>query len=83
MSMFGAPKQILSDQGKEVMNETIRKLTELTGVEHRVASAYNPRTNGLTEKFNHTLINSLKKHAEEDPVRIDPASSRGRPLCRS
>jgi len=33
-------------------------------VEHNVTAAYNPRTNGLTERFNQTLINSLRAHAE-------------------
>ena len=31
----------------------------LTGTEHRVASAYHPQTNGLTERFNQTLKGSL------------------------
>ena len=34
-------------------------LLKLTGTEHRVASAYHPQTNGLTERFNQTLKGSL------------------------
>ena len=34
-------------------------LLELTGVEHRVTSAYHPQTNGLTERFNQTLKDAL------------------------
>ncbi len=31
-------------------------------------AAYNPRTNGLTERFNQTLCESLRKHAEANPL---------------
>ena len=34
-------------------------MLQLTGVEHRVASAYHPQTNGLTERFNQTLKDAL------------------------
>ena len=42
-------------------------LINWAGAEHRVTSAYNPRTNGLTERFNQTLIESLRKHSETNP----------------
>jgi hypothetical protein len=32
-----------------------------------VTAANNPRTNGLTERFNLTLCDALRKHAEADP----------------
>ncbi len=38
---------------------------DLTGVDHRVSAAYHPQTNGLDERFNQTLINSLIKMAGE------------------
>ena len=61
------PKTILSDQGREFVNETVDKLLSKTGTEHRVTSAYHPNTNGLTERYNQTLINSLRKHCEAHP----------------
>ena len=66
--MFGHPKEMLSDQGKEFLNATVRELTQIAGIEHRVTSPYHPKTNGLTEKFNGTLVSSLRKHVENDPV---------------
>ena len=71
ISIFGPPKQILSDQGTEFCNKLVLKLLNATGVEHKVTSAYNPRTNGMTERFNQTLIESLRKHAEENPLDWD------------
>ena len=67
ISMFGPPKEIISDQGREFVNKIMKEITMISGVEHRVTSSYHPRTNGLTERFNGTLIRSLKKHAEKDP----------------
>jgi hypothetical protein len=64
ISIFGPPKGILSDQGNEFNNQLMSMITKNIGVEHRVTSAYNPRTNGQTERFNQTLVTALRKHAE-------------------
>ena len=34
---------------------------------HETTAAYNPRKNGLTERFNQTLCESLRKYAEANP----------------
>ena len=49
ISMFGPPKELLSDQGTEFLNNTIENMTRLAGIEHRVTSPYHPRTKGLTD----------------------------------
>ena len=64
--LFGAAKQILSDQGKEFLKEVINKLNNLLGTEHRVTSSYMPSTNGRTKKFNFTFVNTLRKFTEDD-----------------
>ena len=58
ISIFGPPKVIISDQVKEFLNSVISHLTKVSGVEHRIKSAYHPRTNGMQEKINFTLISS-------------------------
>ena len=67
ISLFGPPKEILSDQGREFINQVVDVLLQRTGVDRRVTSAYHPRTNGLTERFNKTLVEALRIQAEEDP----------------
>ena len=66
ISIFGPPKIILSDQGLEFNNSLVDSILNAVETEHRVTSGYNPRTNGLTERMNQTLIESLRKHAEMD-----------------
>ena len=68
ISLFGPPKELLSDQGKEFLNRMMENMVKVVGIEHRITSAYHPRTNGLTERFNQTLVASLMKHAEQNPA---------------
>jgi hypothetical protein len=67
ISLFGPPNNWVSDQGREFMG-LCTKFSQIIGTEHRVTAAYNPRTNGLTERFNRTLCDALRKHAEADPL---------------
>ena len=38
------------------------------GIEQRLTFAYHPNTNGQCERFNATLISSLRKHCEKHPT---------------
>ena len=51
----------INDQGREFVNDLITKLHEMTGVEQRVTSAYHPQANGLCERQNRTIKDSLVK----------------------
>lgn len=57
----GWPKIVQSDQGREFINEINACFFELTNIKHCISSAYHPQTNGLDERFNQTLMNTLKK----------------------
>jgi hypothetical protein len=64
LSLFcrhGWPEIVQSDQGREFVNKVSKCLFELTGVEHRISSAYHPQTNGLDERTNQTLVHTLIK----------------------
>ena len=60
ISMFGPHKEILSDQGKEFVNSIVAELTKISRIEHSITSAFNPRYNGQTERFNTTLMECLR-----------------------
>jgi hypothetical protein len=66
--LFGPPKTLLSDQGKEFLNEVVDQIARASGIERRVTSPYHPQTNGLTERFNQTLVRALAKHTETEPA---------------
>ena len=67
ISIFGPPKQIISEQGKEFINETINSMCLALKIDRAITSAYHPQTNGLTERFNATLVSCLRKVAAENP----------------
>ena len=52
---------IISDQGREFINQVSRHLFEMTNTEHRISSAYHPQSNGLVERYNQTLQRSFIK----------------------
>ena len=51
----------INDQGWEFVNKVCKQLHELTGVKQRVTSAYHPQANGLVERQNPAIKNSLVK----------------------
>lgn len=59
---YSVPSSIITDQGREFCNELNDQLCNYLGIKHRVTSAYNPQANGLTERFNRTLVESLVKY---------------------
>ena len=61
MCKLGAVKIQINDQGREFVNEVASELHKLTGVKQRLTAAYHPQTNGLTERGNRTVHNSLLK----------------------
>lgn len=67
IALFGPPQEIISDQGPEFVNSVVQQLSNNLGVERRVTSPYHPRTNGLTERTNQSLVEALKLHAANHP----------------
>ena len=57
----------INDQGKEFVNEVSKNLHEMTGTEQRVTFAYHSQSNGLCERQNRTIKDSLVKVLEEKP----------------
>ena len=65
ISIFGAPKVIISDEGKEFVNEVIQNLCQLTNIDKRITSPYNPQADGMAEKHMHTFANVIRKCMNE------------------
>lgn len=67
ISMFGTPQEIISDQGTEWCNKVVEQLLQKCCIDRRLTSTFHPRSNGLVERFNRTLIQGLKKLSGEEP----------------
>src|ERR1051325_8446554 len=63
---YGCPEVILTDQGTHFKNKLVKKLCEKFEIRHKLSSPYHPQTNGLVERFNKTLCESLAKVSEKE-----------------
>ena len=58
---FGTPRVIISDEGSHLCNHKFTVVMEKYGVNHRVATAYHPQTNGQSEVSNRETKRILEK----------------------
>ena len=71
LTRYGVAEVIISDQGREFVNQINEELFRLTGTDHRISSAYHPQTNGLDERMNQTNKTSLVKYVNENQIDWD------------
>jgi len=62
----GCPQKILSDRGSHFNNQLIKELTDKFKIKHGFSTPYHPKTNGLVERFNKTLCESLAKLGQKE-----------------
>ena len=59
--LFGIPKAIVSDQGKEFCNKLAEHLYRALQIEHKMTTPYHPQCNSSAERFNRTMVNFLRR----------------------
>lgn len=67
----GAPRYLVSDRGRQFLSHVLKDLLAACSTIHTPASAYHPQTNGLTERFNHTLADMLSHYVSTDHTNWD------------
>ena len=65
-SRYGAPKQLVTDNGSENVNEVMLETLGELNIQHITSSPYNPQSNAKVEKFHKTLADVLAKLAEHN-----------------
>ena len=63
---FGAPLQIISDNGTENVNATVKETMEALNIDHVTTSFYHPQGNAKIERFHRTLHDILAKKINEN-----------------
>ena len=71
LSILGMPKELHSDQGGEFESQLFKELCDLLDISKSRTTAGNPKSDGLIERFNRTLISMLRAFAEEYPRNWD------------
>lgn len=64
---YGPPKKMMSDQGRQFVNDVITNLLSTFCIQHKITSPYHPETNGATEIINKMVTNCLRKLVKENP----------------
>ena len=67
VSRFGCPYSILSDQGSEFTSNLFKCLSDTLKARKIRTSTYHPRTDGMVERSNRTIIDILSKYAQGEP----------------
>ena len=63
---YGCPRTLLSDRGGEFLSELSNEIYRLMNIKKLNTSGYRPQTNGMVEKFNHTLVQSISQYIRAD-----------------
>jgi len=61
ISVYGSPKQIISDQGAAFTSHRWRTMMEKWKINHITTSLANPQANGQVERMNQTILKSLRR----------------------
>jgi hypothetical protein len=68
---YGVPKQLLTDRGSHFMSNVFEAIASRCGVNHITTTTYHPQCNGLTERFNATLVGSISTYVNQQQTDWD------------
>ena len=62
----GAPRTLLSDRGSNFLSTLVKEVCRLLNTKKLNTTAYHPQTDGLVERFNNTLAESISMYVSTD-----------------
>lgn len=66
---FGVPNFILTDRGSNFLARYVKTFLKRIGCRHLTTTAHRPKTNGLCERMNQTIVQALSKIARDKESR--------------
>ena len=66
ISYFGQPQRFLADNGTEFANEECKSMCEMFNIEMAKTAAESPWSNGLCERHNGVIEESIRKVMEDN-----------------
>lgn len=67
VTLFGPPKALLTDNGAEFINALFRDVCRILQVKTMYATAYHPQANGMVERSNRVIKDSLATLVDQHP----------------
>jgi len=64
---FGLPLQLHSDQGRNFESTLVKELCSLAGVHKTRTTPFHPRSDGLTERANRTILQMMRTTTDDHP----------------
>ncbi len=61
----GPPKIIVTDRGTNFTSRLFNNLCHELQTRHKTTTAYHPQSNGMTERFNKTVIDMIRKYVKD------------------
>ena len=66
ISRHGAPRVLLSDRGTNFLSKVVAEVCKIFQIQKVNTSSYHPQTDGLVERFNSTLCESLSVYVSKN-----------------
>jgi len=61
---FGIPHTIITDNGRQFIDQKLAEFYESLGIQHKTSSVEHPQTDGQAESANKIILNELKKRLD-------------------